>query len=134
MTDRRITAVENAESVAHGHAVRLEFTFSDGSREWLELGAETLAQFIIRLRTVAETAERARRAQPGQTTELVHTFTGTDVFAGTDISSGDVVLRFATTDQVPVMIAMSKELARATTARIAGELNRSRPKSQPDHH
>jgi hypothetical protein len=83
--------------------------------------APRLVQAIVQ---AAKIAEQMQNAMPGQGIELVSPYTAADIRTGSSPDGEIVLLAFATTQGVPVEIAMPTNLARETIERLSTELAR----------
>ena len=104
--------------IQFGEAVQFEFEFVDGSREKFHAARHDFPKIVSTLRGYARIAEQGRRASAARPVEVVNPYHATDV--RTDTVGPLIVMRFGTTDGIPVLMALEASLG----ARLASELER----------
>jgi hypothetical protein len=117
---RAVRHVTGGGPIKYGEAVQFEFEFADGSREKFHASCEEFPRIVSDLRGFAGIAERARRATPGRPVEVVNPYQATE--ARTDRVGPMIVVRFPTTDGIPVLIAMEAAVAEKLMFGIEREL------------
>ena len=120
---RAVRHVTGGGPIKYGEAVQFEFEFADGSREKFHAACEEFPRIVSDLRGFAGIAERARRATPGRPVEVVNPYQATE--ARTDRVGPMIVVRFPTTDGIPVLIAMEAGVAEKLMFGIERELMKS---------
>jgi hypothetical protein len=119
---RAVRHVTGGGPIKYGEAVQFEFEFADGSREKFHAACEEFPRIVSDLRGFAGIAERARRATPGRPVEVVNPYQATE--ARTDRVGPMIVVRFPTTDGIPVLIAMEAAVAEKLMLGLERELMR----------
>jgi hypothetical protein len=119
---RAVRHVTGGGPIKYGEAVQFEFEFADGSREKFHAYCEEFPRIVSDLRGFAGIAERARRATPGRPVEVVNPYQATE--ARTDRVGPMIVVRFPTTDGIPVLIAMEAAVAEKLMFGIERELTK----------
>lgn len=116
---RAVRHVTGGGPIKYGEAVQFEFEFADGSREKFHAACDEFPRIVSDLRGFAGIAERAR-ATPGRPVEVVNPYQATE--ARTDRVGPMIVVRFPTTDGIPVLIAMEAAVAEKLMFGIEREL------------
>lgn len=119
---RAVRHVTGGGPIKYGEAVQFEFEFADGSREKFHAYCDEFPRIVSDLRGFSGIAERARRAAPGRPMEVVNPYQATE--ARTDRVGPMIVVRFPTTDGIPVLIAMEATVAEKLMFGIERELAR----------
>jgi len=119
---RAVRHVTGGGPIKYGEAVQFEFEFADGSREKFHAHCDEFPRIVSDLRGFAGIAERARRASPGRPVEVVNPYQATE--ARTDRVGPMIVVRFPTTDGIPVLIAMESAVAEKLMLGLERELTR----------
>lgn len=117
---RAVRHVTGGGPIKYGEAVQFEFEFFDGSREKFHASCEEFPRIVSDLRGFAGIAERARAATPGRPVEVVNPYQATE--ARTDRVGPMIVVRFPTTDGIPVLIAMEAAVAEKLMLGLEREL------------
>lgn len=119
---RAVRHVTAGGPIKYGEAVQFEFEFADGSREKFHAACEEFPRIVSDLKGYAGIAERARHAPPGRAMEVVNPYQATE--ARTDRVGPMIVVRFPTTDGIPVLIAMEVGVAEKLVIGVERELMR----------
>lgn len=117
---RAVRHVTGGGPIKYGEAVQFEFEFADGSREKFHAACDEFPRIVSDLKGFAGIAERARRAGPGRPMEVVNPYQATE--ARTDRVGPMIVVRFPTTDGIPVLIAMEAGVAEKLLIGLEREL------------
>ena len=121
---RAVRHVTGGGPIKYGEAVQFEFEFADGSRERFHAHSDEFPRIVSDLRGFAGIVERARRASPGRPMEVVNPYQATE--ARVDRVGPMVVVRFPTTDGIPVLMAMETGVAEKLLMGVERELARGR--------
>jgi hypothetical protein len=105
---RPVREVIGGGPIHYGEAVQFEFEFVDGSREKFHAAAHDFPKIVSNLRGYARIAEQGRRASASKPIEVVNPYHATE--ARTDTVGPLVVVRFTTTDGIPLLVAMEASL------------------------
>jgi hypothetical protein len=119
---RAVRHVTGGGPIKYGEAVQFEFEFADGSREKFHSACDEFPRIVSDLKGYAGIAERARRATPDRPMEVVNPYQATE--ARTDRVGPMIVVRFPTTDGLPVLIAMETAIAEKLVLGLERELAR----------
>ena len=119
---REVYHVTGGGPIKYGEAVQFEFEFADGSREKFHASCGAFSRVVSDLKGFAGIAERARRATPDRPMEVVNPYQATE--ARTDRIGPMLVVRFPTTDGIPVLMAMDSGVAEKLLIGLERELAR----------
>jgi len=119
---REVCHVTGGGPIKYGEAVQFEFEFADGSREKFHAECGAFSRVVSDLKGFAGIAERARRATPDRPMEVVNPYQATE--ARTDRIGPMLVVRFPTTDGIPVLMAMDAAVAEKLLIGLERELAR----------
>jgi hypothetical protein len=119
---RAVRHVAGGGPIKYGEAVQFELEFADGSREKFHAACDEFPRIVSDLKGFAGIADRARRASPGRAMEVVNPYQATE--ARTDRVGPMIVVRFPTTDGIPVLIAMEATVAEKLLLGLERELMR----------
>lgn len=122
---RAIRHVTGGGPIKYGEAVQFEFEFADGSREQFHAHSDEFPRIVSDLKGFAGIVERARRASPGRPMEVVNPYQATE--ARVDRVGPMIVVRFPTTDGIPVLMAMEAGVAEKLLIGVERELAGRRP-------
>src|SRR5262249_42552701 len=120
---RSVTRVSAGGPVEFGNAVQFELAFADGGAEVYRAASRGFSQIVSELRGIAGVTERSKRASPGRPVEVINPYQATD--ARTDRVGPMIVVRFPTTDGLPLLIAMDRHVAEKLMLGLDEELARS---------
>jgi hypothetical protein len=121
---KAITYIVQCKPVKAGHAIELEFEFTDGSRESFECESQFSALFIGLLHRAAVEAEQIRKREGPEQVSLEVPYIAADVRAGIENRGRYVIAQFATNLGIPVGLAMAPELCRRTIGLLTHQLGR----------
>jgi hypothetical protein len=121
---RAVRHVTGGGPIKYGEAVQFEFEFADGSREHFHAHSDEFPRIVSDLKGFAGIVERARRASPGRPMEVVNPYQATE--ARVDRVGPMIVVRFPTTDGIPVLMAMEAGVAEQLLIGVERELARGR--------
>jgi len=124
---RAVKHVTGGGPIKYGEAVQFEFEFADGTREKFHAACDEFPRIVSDLRGFAGIAERTRRASPGRPVEVVNPYQASDV--RTDRVGPMIVVRFPTTDGIPVLIAMEAGTAEKLARGLERELSRTQQRT-----
>ena len=120
--DRTVKQVTGGGPIQYGAAVQFEFAFADGSRERFRAACEDFPKVVSDLRGFASITERARAASRTKPVEVVNPYQATE--ARTDRVGPMIVVRFPTTDGLPLLVAMEASVAETLMLGLERELAR----------
>jgi hypothetical protein len=100
-------------------AVQFEFEFADGTRDRFCAAGSDFPKIVSNLRGYQSIVERGRRAGGGQPVDTANPYHASDAYA--DRVGAMVVIRYSTTDGLPLLIAMDGGIA----AKLVQQLERA---------
>jgi hypothetical protein len=116
---KRVTRWASSDA---GDAIQLETVVEDGSPVIIRSAYQDVPRLLQSIIQAASIAEQVQNRMPGQGIELVSPYIANEVHTGTSADGKLVALKFATTEGVPIEVAMPASLARETIERLSAEL------------
>jgi hypothetical protein len=131
---KTIKRVVTAGAIEHGHGIQIELEFTDGSPEILRCEphiAPSIARAVLEASAVAE---MQRKLQPGEGIEIEIPYQATDLLVARARDNRSLAIKFLTKVGVPLVVAMTPNLARKTIERLSAQLNNlgKTPPSRPN--
>lgn len=121
---KTISNVIQASAVDAGQAVEVTVELKDGTIETIRCEAHDAPNLVRALIQAAAAAEQLRKQLPGQPLSIERPFRATNVAVGEDVRGEEIVMKFSTTDALPVLVAMPKELAQRAISRLRASIDR----------
>jgi hypothetical protein len=121
---RSVIGVTGGGPVQFGEAVQFEFAFADGGHATFRAACGDFRKIVSELRGFASITERASRASRERPVEVVNPYQATD--ARTDRVGPMVVVRLATVDGIPLLVALDHAVAEKLMLGIEQELARAK--------
>ena len=132
MTVQRISGVGQCEVKDFGHSVQFELMLETGAPQAFVCGYEAMPKLVAGLKATAVAAEKMRNSQPGQLVELVQAYRATGSQTGYG-QNRTIVIRFGTTEGLPIQIEMTRQIAEDTIGRLQTALTESSSKTKIDN-
>jgi hypothetical protein len=121
---KTISKIIQSRAIHSGHTIEIELGFSDGSQDVISCPYHLLPGLAQAVRQAGALAEHAQKALPGQAVQLEQPYRATACNTGVAMASDGpwIAIRFATTDMIPVAIAMQPNLAKDAIQQLELEL------------
>jgi hypothetical protein len=125
---RRVLGTVQGGPTQFAQSIRFDLKFEDGSVEPFHIRYEDLPKFVHALRAFGSIAEKARKAMPAQTIDLVTPYEVTNSMTGT-ASNGAIAIRFGTKDGIPLEVAMTRRQTKTLVEQLRSELKKVTPRA-----
>jgi hypothetical protein len=125
---KRVTRWSSSDD---GEIIQLETVASDGSQVILQMAYRYAPRFVQATIQAASIAEQIQTRMPGQGLEMTCPYMATNVWTAVSIDGKSVGLGFQTTDGVPVLVSLTREVARKAIAQLSEQLVRLETKPLP---